>query len=83
MFKSSTQNIDDGVYSSYYLSLIVAKQGLPHIIGGKAFIPTIRTVLYRVLHLRNTNHVLRSIPLRNNTVKRRVDEMRECIEKIE
>ena len=77
MFKRNRQNIDDGVLTSYYLSLIIAKQGLPHTIGEKAFIPAIRTVLDRVLHLNNTSNVLRTIPLSNNTVKRRIDEMGE------
>ena len=81
MFKRSTQNIDDGVLTSYYLSLIIAKQGLPHTIGEKAFIPAIRTVLEKVLHIKNISNVLRIIPLSNNTVKRRIDEMGECVEK--
>ena len=72
MFKRNRQNIDDGVLTSYYLSLIIAKQGLP-----QAFIPAIKTVLDRVLHLNNTSNVLRTIPLSNNTVKRRIDEMGE------
>ena len=72
MFKRSRQNIDDGVLTSYYLSLIIAKQGLP-----QAFIPAIKTVLDRVLHLNNTSNVLRTIPSSNNTVKRRIDEMGE------
>jgi len=69
MFKRSTQNIDDGVLTSYYLSLIIAKQGLPHTIGEKAFLPAIRTVLEKVLHIKNISNVLRIIPLSNNTVK--------------
>ena len=68
MFKRNRQNIDDGVLTSYYLSLIIAKQGLP-----QAFIPAIKTVLDRVLHLNNTSNVLRTIHLSNNTVKRRID----------
>ena len=80
MFKSNTQSIEDGQLASYYLSLIVAKQGLPHTIGEKAFIPVIRTVLEKVIHYKNTSNVVRSIPLSNNTVKRRIDEMGECVE---
>ena len=81
MFKKSTQSIDDGQLASYYLSLIIAKQGLPHTIGEKTFIPVLKTVLEKVFHYKNTSNVLRSIPLRNNTVKRRKDEMSECVEK--
>ena len=39
MFKKSTKSVVDGQLASYYLSLIVAKQGLPHTIGKKNFIP--------------------------------------------
>ena len=35
MFKKFTQSIEDGQLASYYMSLIVAKQGLPHTIGEK------------------------------------------------
>ena len=45
MFKKSTQSIEDGQLASYYLSLIVAKQGLPHTIGEKTFISFLKTVL--------------------------------------
>ena len=60
---------------------MITKHGLPYTIREKADIPTIRTVLDRVLHLRNTKHVLRLIHLSNNTVKRHMDEMGECTEK--
>ena len=80
LFKRNTQSNEDGQLASYYLSLIVAKQGLPHTIGEKAFIPVIRTVLEKVIHYKNTSNVLRAIPLSNNTVKRRIDEMGEFVE---
>ena len=64
MFKKFTQSIEDGQLASYYMSLIVAKQGLPHTIGEN----------------KNTSNVLRSIPLSNNTVKKCIDEMSECVE---
>ena len=63
------------------MSLIVAKQRLPQTIGEKTFIPVLRTILDKVIHIKNTTNVLRSIPLSNNTVKRHIDEMAECVEK--
>ena len=80
MFKKSAQSKDDGQLASYYLSLIIAKHGLPHSIGEKTFIPVLKTVLEKVIHYKNTSNVLRSIPLSNNTVKRRIDEVSECVE---
>ena len=50
MFKKSTQSIEYGQLVSYYLSLIVAKQGLPHTIGDKTFIPVLKTALEKVIH---------------------------------
>ena len=74
MFKKSTQSIRDGQLASYYLFLIVAKQGLPHTIGKKkTFIPVLKTVLEKVMRYKNTSNVLRSIPLSNNIVNRRID----------
>ena len=82
MFKKSTQSIEDGQLASYFLFLIVAKQGLSHTIGKKkTFIPVLKTVLEKVIHYKNTSNVLRSIPLCTNTVKRRINKMSQCVEK--
>ena len=61
------------------MSLIVAKQDLPHKIGEKTFITVFKTVLEKVIHYKNTSDVLRSFLLSNKTVKRRIDEMSECV----
>ena len=69
MFKKSTQSIEGGQLASYYLSIIVAKQGLSHTIGEKTFIPVLKTVVEKVIHYKNASNLLRSIPLSNNCEK--------------
>ena len=46
----------------------------------KTFVQVIRTVLDKVLHHKNTEAVIKSIPLSNNTMKRRIHEMSENVE---
>ena len=48
IFKKSTLSIEDGQLVSYYLSLIIAKQGLPHTIKDKTFIPVFKTVMEKI-----------------------------------
>ena len=61
------------------MSPIIAKQGLPNTIEEKTFITFLKTVLEKVIHYKNTNDALRFFPLSNNTVKRRINEMSECV----
>ena len=79
MFFLNIEKIRDVQLASNSLSLIIAKQGLPHNIEEKTFITFLKTVLEKVIHYKNTNDVLRSFPLSNNTVKKRIDEMSECV----
>ena len=69
MIKRSTQDIEERVLTSYYLSLIIAQQGLHHATGKNMFNPVIRIVLDKVIHFKNISIVIGSIPLSNNTVK--------------
>ncbi|XP_055943491.1 zinc finger BED domain-containing protein 5-like [Argiope bruennichi] len=73
MFVSTSQSNDDGLRASYNISLLIAKSGKPHTIGEE-LIPTIEEVLQTVLH-KPPFDVLKRIPLSNNTVQRRIDEM--------
>ena len=61
------------------MSLIIAKQGQPHTIEKKNIYYYLKTVLEKVIHFKNTNDVLRCFPLSNNSVKKRKDEMSECV----
>ncbi|CAH1973701.1 unnamed protein product [Acanthoscelides obtectus] len=73
MFASTSQRNDDGLRASYNISLLIAKSGKPHTIGA------VEEVLKTVLH-KHASDIIKRIPLSNNTVERRIDEMSSDIE---
>lgn len=75
-----SQQSNDGMRASYNLSLLIAKAGKPHNIGETLILPAVKEVLGTVIHHKAPEQVIKSIPLSNNTVRRRVDEMAENIE---
>lgn len=79
MFASTSQSNDDGLRASYNISLLIAKSGKPHTIGEHLILPAVEEVLKTVLH-KPAFDVLKRIPLSNNTVQRRIDEMSSDIE---
>lgn len=79
MFTSTSQRDDDGLRASYNISLLIAKSGKPHTIGEQLILPAIEEVLKTVVH-KPAYDILKRIPLSNNTVQRRIDEMSDNIE---
>ncbi|XP_025266439.1 SCAN domain-containing protein 3-like [Camponotus floridanus] len=79
MFASTSQSNDDGLRASYNISLLIAKSGKPHTIGEQLILPAVEEVLKTVLH-KSPFDILKRIPLSNNTVQRRIDEMSSDIE---
>ncbi|CAH1975478.1 unnamed protein product [Acanthoscelides obtectus] len=79
MFASTSQRNDDGLRASYNISLLIAKSGKPHTIGEKLILPAVEEVSKAVLH-KPTSDIIKRIPLSNNTVERRIDEMSSDIE---
>ncbi|CAH1998267.1 unnamed protein product [Acanthoscelides obtectus] len=79
MFASTSQRNDDGLRASYNISLLIAKSGKPHTIGEKLILPAVEEVLKTVLH-KPASDIIKRIPLSNNTVERRIDEMSSDIE---
>jgi hypothetical protein len=71
-FASTSERNDDGLWESYNISLIIAKSGKPHTIGEQLILPAVEEVLKTVESLFD---ILKRIPLSNNTVQRRIDEM--------
>ncbi|CAH1997430.1 unnamed protein product [Acanthoscelides obtectus] len=58
---------------------ISPKSGKPHTIGEKLILPAVEEVLKTVLH-KPASDIIKRIPLSNNTVERRIDEMSSDIE---
>ncbi|CAH1992031.1 unnamed protein product [Acanthoscelides obtectus] len=79
MSASTSQRNDGGLRASYNISLLIAKSGKPHTIGEKLILPAVEEVLKTVLH-KPASDILKRIPLSNNTVERRIDEMSSDIE---
>ncbi|CAH1984688.1 unnamed protein product [Acanthoscelides obtectus] len=67
MFASTSQRNDD------------AKSGKPHTIGEKLILTAVEEVLKTVLH-KPASDIIKRIPLSNNTVERRIDEISSDIE---
>ncbi|CAK1578526.1 unnamed protein product [Parnassius mnemosyne] len=80
MFALTSQSNDDGLRASYNISLLIAKSGKSHTIGGELILPVIEEVLKTVLH-KPPFDLLKRIPLSNNTLQRRIDEMSSDIER--
>ena len=79
MFTSSSKNSDDGLKASYNISLLIAKADKPHTIGEGLILPAVKEVIKTVLH-KSPEQVIKSIPLSDNSVQRRVDKMAENVE---
>ncbi|CAH2008493.1 unnamed protein product [Acanthoscelides obtectus] len=79
MFASTSQRNDDGLRASYNISLLIGKSGKPHTIGEKLLLPAVEEVLKTVLH-KPASDIIKRVPLSNNTVERRIDEMSSDIE---
>lgn len=79
LFSTASKQDDDGLRASYNISMLIAKTGKPHTIGEDLILPAVKEVLTTVLH-KPAADIIRKIPLSNNSVQRRIDEMAENIE---
>jgi zinc finger BED domain-containing protein 5/7/8/9 len=79
LFSAVSQQNTDGLRASYNISLLIAKAGKPHSIGEELLVPAISEVITTVMH-KSPYDIIKSIPLSNDTVRRRIDEMAEDVE---
>lgn len=81
MFASIPKRDYGGLRATYNVSLLIAKSGKPHTIGKQLILPASEEVLKIVLH-KPLYDIFKRIPLNNNTVQRRIDEMSHDVEKL-
>ena len=71
--------MDDGLIASYNISKLIAQTLHPHTIGEVLIIPILKEVISTVMH-ENPSKFIQNIPISNNIVKRRIDEMAQDVE---
>ena len=74
MFKKGNNMDRDGLVASYNISKLISKCVKPHNIGETLILPAITEVISTVMP-QSDPEIVRSIPLSNDTVSRRIDEM--------
>ena len=77
---NSQQEAGNGLLASYNIALLIAKAGKPHSIGETLLVPVVQEVLKTVLGHNAPSQIIKSIPLSNDSVRRRVDEMAANVE---
>jgi hypothetical protein len=70
---------DKKLMTSYEIAQIIAKYGVPHAYGEKLILQSIRVFINNMIG-QNQHEILSSVPLSNDTVSKRVDEMASDIE---
>lgn len=75
LFKSATNLTDRGLQASYELSYLLGKQGRPHTDGEKLLKPAFEIYLRTMQESKQVQRELTALPLSNDTVRRRIDEI--------
>lgn len=78
LFTAHTQTTNRTLEASYQISLLIAKAGKNHTIGENLIKPSISAFLKTVLEKDDKD--VEAMPLSNNTVSKRIDEMSNDIE---
>ena len=78
LFTTQTVSVRRTLEASYEISLLIAKCGKNHTIGEDLIKPSISAFLKTVLE--KDDKAVKAMPLSNNTVSRRIDEMSADIE---
>ena len=79
LFTQQSRQADKGLLTSYNVSKLIAKCGKPHTIGETLILPAVKEVLNTMIGP-GTGDIVKSIPLSNDSVSRRIDEMATDVE---
>ncbi|KAG9494296.1 hypothetical protein GDO78_001910 [Eleutherodactylus coqui] len=74
IFGKSALSADKGLLASSKVSVLIAQCGKPHTIGETLVLPAVKGIASTILGP-DACAMVKSIPLSNNTVSRRIDEM--------
>ena len=74
LFRQTDKQQENGLIASYNISNLIAKTAQPHTIGEDLVLPAAKEIIETVLQ-QSASSVLRAVPLSNDTVARRIDEM--------
>ena len=78
LFKRTDADKKRGLSASYEMSLLIAKKGKPHTVGEDIILPALK--IYNTTVLQRNVDDMSVIPLSNNTVSLRIDEMANNVE---
>ena len=70
---------EKALYASYLISLRIAKTGKPHTLGETLILPAIKDTVELFFGDKSKKEI-EAIPIFNNTVTRRIDEMSQWVE---
>ena len=76
--QKANYDIKNGIFAPYKVSKLIAKCGKAPTIGEQLTLPAVTEIMSIILKMDTNN--LRSVPLSNNTVSRRINEMSDDIE---
>ena len=79
LFKTQNSSNQDGLKAAYHISQLNAKYGKSHNIGERLIIPSIRNFISTVMH-QDPSKVMKTLPLSDTSVSRRIDEMAANVE---
>jgi hypothetical protein len=79
MFRKQNTVSESGLKASYEIASLIAKTGKPHTIGETLIIPAVKVVMRTMLQ-KDSHEVTTNLPLSNNSVGRRIDEMAANVE---
>ncbi|XP_072378803.1 zinc finger MYM-type protein 6-like [Diabrotica undecimpunctata] len=82
LIAKATKKNDKGLLASYKVSFLIAKSGKPHTIGEELILPAVKEIVDTMLVPSQASQVTDAVPLSNNTVSRRIDEMGANVEDV-
>ncbi|XP_072377271.1 zinc finger MYM-type protein 6-like [Diabrotica undecimpunctata] len=82
LIAKATKKNDKGLLASYKVSFLIAKSGKPHTIGEELILPAVNEIVDTMWGPSQASQVTDAVPLSNNTVSRRIDEMGANVEDV-